>query len=200
MQNAKPYLLAMMLTGAISLAGCASNIRPDDLKKPVQLSCLQVPQGLEAHEIKGLADFHWTTRLASGPYLSEGEDAEGTFYRAPSGGIYIGRDDLADKPTSAYAPRIYDGGIWLPNKRGLQPYFYIYPSLNVPKVESLPDNANCANAVAIPAPEGKNVSVIAFATEGAIGGAAGGVIARAAVEASSISYGKAAGLGAAGRA
>ena len=180
------------------LAGCATPIKPETLAVPKQLSCIQLPQALEAHDVRGLLNIHWTTRLSPGPYISEREGPEGTYYRAPPAGIYIGRDEVADKPPTPLLPRTFNGGILVPREAGKQVQLYTYFSTEEAPTAQLPPNASCASAVSIPDPQAKGVSSVAFATGGAIGGAAGGVAARATTTGSSMSYGQAAGAGAAG--
>lgn len=191
------YIVASLTTTAF-LCACATGIKPDELQAPEKLTCLDVPQGVEAHEVRGLMKFHWTTRLTPGPYIAEREDINGTYYRAPSGGIYIGRDDLADKPPLAMLPRTFNGGIWVPRDPDKEPHLYTYFSTQEATIVPLPKNASCSNAISVPDPQSKGVSVVAFASGGAIGGATGGAVARAATPNSTMSYGQAAGVGAAG--
>lgn len=189
---------ALLLVSSVLLGGCATGITPSDLKRPLTLTCIDVPQGVEAREVQGLMKFNWTTKLVSGPYISELEDAEGTYYRAPLGGIYIGRDDLADKPPVPLVPRTFNGGIWIPHVPGKPPRLYTYFSTQEAASAPLPENAGCATAVAMPDPQAQGVSTIAFVTGGAVGGATGGAIARTTNSNSTMSYGQAAGVGAAG--
>lgn len=193
-----PWRTASALCIALTLAGCATVIKPTDLAKPASSSCIQVPQGVEAHEVKGLLNFKWTTRLASGPYIAERENAEGTFYRAPPGGVYIGRDDIADQAPIPLLPRQFDGGIWLPRDPKAPSRIYTYFSTQEAEIVPVPSGATCDVAVLVPDPQAKGVSVVAFATGGAIGGAAGAVVGRSMNSHSGMSYGQAAGAGVAG--
>lgn len=194
---AHSFVIAAIAAPAL-LTGCATMTAPENLKRPESLTCIEVPDGIEGHEILGWLKFHWTTRLAKGPYISEREDADGIYYRAPPGGIYIGRDDIADKPPIPLLPRIFDGGIWVPKSPGIEPHIYTYYSTQEATVTPLPENAGCSTAVAWPDPKSEGVSTVAFATGGAIGGAIGGTIAKSTTPGSSMSYGQAAGAGAAG--
>lgn len=189
---------ASALCIALTLGGCATVIKPTDLAQPASPLCIQVPQGVEAHEVKGLLNFKWTTRLASGPYIAEREDAGGTFYRAPPGGVYIGRDDIADQPPIPLLPRQFDGGIWLPHDPKAPSRIYTYFSTEEAVVVPVPSGAACDVAMLVPDPQAKGVSVVAFATGGAIGGAAGAVVGRSVNSQSNMSYGQAAGAGVAG--
>lgn len=190
------YFLAF--TTVPFFGGCATGIRPSDLTQPEALTCIEIPKGVEAHETKGLLNYQWTTRLVPGPYIAEREDAEGIYYRAPSGGIYIGRDDIADQPPVPFMPRNLEGGIWVPSVPGKFPHLYTYFSTQEANIIPLPENAGCSNAVVVRDPQSKGVSTVAFATGGALGGATGGLIGRAITPNSSMSYGRAAGAGAAG--
>lgn len=187
------FLIAAMTT-SLFLTGCMG-IRPESLAKPEKLTCIQVLPGTEAHETRGLLDVKVTTRLTPGPYFSERQDAEGTYYRAPPGGIYIGADAGADKPNTGPVPRIQDGGIWLPRTPGKSPHLYTFSSIGDSTIIPVPDNASCATAMSIPDPQSKGVNAVAFATGGAIGGAAGGLIARSTSPGKAMSYGQAAGTG-----
>lgn len=187
-----------ILAAAACLGACATAIPPDSLKRPDPLTCIEVPKGVEAHESKGLLNIKWTTRLAPGPYISEREDTEGTYYRAPPAGLYIGRDDLADEPPQPLMPRLFDGGIWIPRAPGKPPHLYTYFSTQEATAAPVPENASCANAVSVPDPHSQGVSTVAFVVGGAAGGAAGGAIARAVSQNSTMSYGQAAGAGAVG--
>lgn len=190
--------LTILTSALIFLGGCATVVQPTDLKQPVSPTCIQVPDGVEARELKGLLDYKWTTRLAGGPYIAEWEDSEGTYFRAPPGGIYIGRDDLADKPPIPLMPRHFDGGIWIPRQAAKPVNVYTYFSTEEAHVAPAPAGARCDTAVLLPASQAKGVSKVAFSTGGAIGGAAGGVVGRSMSSNSSLTYGQAAGIGAAG--
>jgi hypothetical protein len=183
----------------LALGGCATMERPEDLGRPAKLSCIEVPQEVELFELRGLLDYRWVTRLAQGPYVAERESAEGTYYRAPPGGIYIA---LADVPRAAppvpLMPRVFDGGIWVPKTPGTPAHLYTYFSTQDAAVAPLPEAASCQTARAVQDPDAKGVSAIAFATGGLIGGTAGGVAGRAVSSNSSMSYGQAAGAGAVG--
>ena len=193
-QAAKSTLLLAALTANMVLTGCAG-VRPKSLAKPEKLSCIQVLPGTEAHEVRGLFDVKVTTRLTPGPYFSERQDAEGTYYRAPAGGIYFGADATADQPNKSLVPRVMDGGIWLPRVPGKSPHLYTFFSTSDSTIIPVPDNASCATAVFIPDPQSQGVDAVAFATGGAIGGAAGGAIARSAAPGKTMSFGQAAGTG-----
>jgi hypothetical protein len=183
------------ICAVFELAGCATAIKPDDLKRPVQVTCITIPPGTEAHESRGLQNAAWTTRLSPGPYIAEYGDAEGMFYRAPPGGIYVGRDDMADRPSNLLTHMTYDGGIWVPHDGAVAPHLYIYFSTKSAEMIPLPAEASCSNAVLIRGVDAKGVSVVAFTGAGAIGGTAGGLIGRSINHSSPYGYGQAAGVG-----
>lgn len=189
--------LVAALAGFV-LGGCATPIDPKEMKAPGQVSCIEVPKGVEAHEIRGLLSVHWTIRVSPGPYISEYEDAQGTYYRAPPGGIYYVRDGTEDKPEALFTHMTHDGGIWMPHDAAKPPHLYQYFSTRSAPVVPLPDGLSCANAVYVRDPDSKGVDTVVLATSFTAGGAAGGMLARAAVPNSSLSYGQAAGAGAAG--
>lgn len=64
--------------------------KPSELQVPTQVSCIELSAALSGIETKGLFKVESETRLERGPYISAHEDAEGIYYRAPPGGVYIG--------------------------------------------------------------------------------------------------------------
>lgn len=186
---------ASLFSAALTLGGCATVIKPTDLAQPASPTCIQVPVGVVAHEVKGLLNFKWTTQLAPGPYIAEREDAQGTFYRAPPGGVEVFADEYVDKQPAGMIPRFYDGGIWLPRDAAAPAKFYTYFSTADAVVKPAPPDASCDVAVLVPDPQAQGVSSVAFATGGAIGGATGAVVGRSMNHHSSLSYGQAAGAG-----
>lgn len=180
-----------LLIGA-GLAGCATPIKPQDLATPSHPTCINLSQRLESVGEYGLFKVDWEMYLERGPYLSEKEDTEGTYYRAPPGGIYVGQPDLRDRPASVATHMNYDGGFFIPRDPSKPPRLYNYYSPLSAPVVIPPEGANCSNAGYIPDPSGEKVSVMGFMFGGALGGAAG----RAAVGSSGVSYGQAAAGGA----
>lgn len=179
----------------VFIAGCTNSVKPNSLKPPEIVTCIQVPSGIVSHDERGLLNIKWTTRLQAGPYIAELEDAEGIYYRAPAGGIYMVMDDLADKPHVEFNPKNHDGGIWVSRNSAITPRVYIYNSTDEATVIPAPEDANCNKAVFVRDPVSKGVSVVEFGAGGAVGGAIGGVIGHSVTNNSSISYGQAAGVG-----
>lgn len=188
----------LMLGLGLALGGCTPMVKPSKLFRPSELTCIDIPQGLEAHEIKGLLNVHWTTRVSPGPYMAEHEDGKGTYYRAPPGGIQLIQDGTEDKPAGMFTHMAYDGGIWVPHDPSLPPHLYTYFSTRSADVAPIPDGASCANATFAQDPKTKGVSLTGFAVGGAAAGAVGGTVARSATNHGSMSFGQAAGAGAAG--
>ena len=59
-------------------------------------------------------------RLERGPYLAEKQDSQGTYYRAPPGGIFVSNSDSG--PSHGMA---YDGGFYVP-RNGTRPVMIYY--------------------------------------------------------------------------
>jgi len=199
MKIRSPYLFYIFVLPMI-LAGCTS-IAPESLKKPARMTCIEIAPAMEAHEKLGLLNIPWIYTLASGPYLSEREDAQGIYYRAPPSGITIIRDkdgDGDDSIAKRTPPAHVDGGIWLPRDTALAPHLYFYVGSRTDQAAAPLDHANCANAVLLPGAKPGDVNAVAFAVAGAAGGAAGGIAGRSMAGSGKMSYGQAAGTGAVG--
>lgn len=171
------------------LAGCASTplVVPDQLATPSTITCIQLSDALMAKDEAGLLKIMTETRLERGPYVSEKEDAQGTYYRAPQGGI------SQFQPNNPGAKRFtMDGGFFIPKDPQKLPSLYLYTSMSnvAPLVPE--EGSGCANVAVTRDPVTQKLSVGLMAAAGGIGGAAG----RAAVPHSGISYGQAAAGGA----
>lgn len=189
---------SVVVAMGIFVGGCTPAIKPSKLFVPKEITCIDIPQELDAHEVRGLLKVHWTTRVLPGPYVAEREDGNGTYYRAPPGGIQIIADGTENKSANMFTHMAYDGGIWVPSNSSLPPHIYTYFSTGSAAVVPVPEGASCANAKFAQDPETKGVSLAGFAMGGAAAGAVGGAAARATVSHGSMSYGQAAGAGAAG--
>lgn len=177
---------------------CPATAASNDLRPPAQVSCIHLPVALSTTEAKGLFKVVWTTRLERGPYISEREDAEGTYYRAPPGGIHVSQPNPKDKlaaPVNAYTS---DGGIFVPRDAAAPARLYHYLQNEAAPVTVPPDGADCSSTTVVRDPATKGVSVAAYAAAFGAAGAAGGYAAREAAPNSSVSHGRAAGIGAAG--
>ncbi len=161
--------IAMTLGGVLALGACGTMVRPDDLKRPEAISCIDVPAGIESHTTQGLLRYNWTTKLAPGAYVSEGEDADGTYYRGPYEAITADADSFP-KPS-----RMYDGGIWVPRKGDQAPAVYTYFAWKDPKTTP-PSGVSCANAIAVRGQGTSGVREVRYVTrensgQPAVGGA-----------------------------
>jgi len=182
---------------ALLAAGCTSTAlkNPVEMAAPARMQCIQIDKSVEAHELKGILNIPWTTRLAAGAYISEYEDDEAIYFRAPTGGVYIGRDDVGDKPAGLLTFMNYDGGIKIPKAANAEIQVYTYFTTESVPVPAYAEERNCSNARYLKSPDAKGVSAVAFTVGGATGGATGGALA---ARANGTSVGRAAGVGAVG--
>ena len=190
------------LGGAIALAvlalgGCATPIAPEELQVPARISCFELAAPVSYVEERGLLKYMWETRLERGPYVAERVDANGTFYRAPPGGVSIARQDALSAPASSLTHMTYDGGVWIPRDPAGKPHLYNYFTTEAVSPVVPPAGSTCANVEVARDPKTHGVDAVTYGVAGAVGGATGGVAARAAGT-TSMSYGKAAGTGAVG--
>lgn len=184
--------LGFPLAACALLVGCASNtlVAPDQLATPSSLTCIQLPEALTATDEAGLLKLVTETRLERGPYVSEKEDAQGTYYRAPQGGI------SQFQPGGNFSGKRFtmDGGFFVPKDPQKLPSLYLYTQMG-DTTPVVPDaGINCANVSVARDPVTHKLSIGLMAAAGGLGGAAG----RAAVPHSGISYGQAAAGGAIG--
>jgi len=185
-----------LLLAARSTELKAQLVNAEDLRRPARLTCIYLPEQMSFRAERGMMKVTWEWRLEKGPYISEREDDQGTFYRAPPGGAFAGRPDSLDKPAGPLTHRTSDGGFWMPRDPSVAPRLYAYYSTaDAPKIVPA-DNENCSSLVALKDPATSKVSAFAFATGGALGGAD----ARAATSGTPVSYGQAAAGGALGMA
>jgi hypothetical protein len=143
-----------LLLGGFGMATAMA--KPAELAAPAQISCIELPAALSGIETKGLFKVESETRLERGPYISVHEDAEGIYYRAPPGGVYIGPPK--NKPANGAWQVNRDGGIFVPRDASLPPQLYSYVS----------DSGTSAATVVPPA--GANCSTMSFARDPATGG------------------------------
>lgn len=194
--TSKKSLAVIILLSAVLASGCATTpMKPDYSAVPTQVACVYLQQPLSASGIYGLGSYTWITRLERGPYWSEREDENGTYYRAPPGGYSL------KGPEGNAAPGFMatmDGGFYIPKNPTEPPILYRYFSTEAAPVLIPPEDADCSTVRFVKDPSTSKVSVWSLAAGGAIGGAAGGVVGRSMSPNSSIGYGQAAGIGAAG--
>ncbi|UTW04111.1 hypothetical protein KDX31_03595 [Amphritea atlantica] len=178
-----------------SLAGCAGNppVDPAKLSAPQHLTCVYLDESLSFSGKYGILKYTWTTRLERGAYWSEKVDEKGTFYRAPTGGIWIGNKERGAYTKGGTA----DGGFYVPHDKNepVKTYSYL-SSVAVPPVVP-PQNYDCSNTVFTRNPETSKISVVTLAGAGAVGGALNGLVTQG-IAGRGVSYGQAAGAGLAG--
>jgi hypothetical protein len=158
---------AAALTLLLGVDGTPALADPGALRVPEQVRCIHLPAVLSGIETKGLFKVESETRLERGPYVSEGEDAEGTYYRAPPGGVYQGPPK--DKPANGAWQLDRDGGIFVPRDPSAPPQLYSYVIENGTSAATLvpPATADCTNTTYVRDPNTKAVRVAAYQGEGA---------------------------------
>lgn len=142
---------------------------PVGLRAPAQVRCIHLPAALSGIETRGLFKVEWETRLERGPYIAEHEDAEGTYFRAPPGGVYLGPPK--DKPAKGAWQLDRDGGIFVPRDPAAPPQLYWYVTANgiSAAVAVPPATADCSNTRYARDSQAKVVRVIADTGEGKAG-------------------------------
>jgi len=177
--------LLFPLAASAMLGGCANNaplIAPDQLATPANIPCIQLPEAMTAVDEAGILKLVTETRLERGPYISEKEDAEGTYYRGPQGGISM------FQPGNPGAKRFHnDGGFYIPKDPQKMPSIYMYTAMDGVQPEAPAAGVGCADVGYVKDPVTKKISIGLMAATGGAGAMAG----RAAVKHSSLSYGQA---------
>ena len=177
-------------------SGCvAPLVAPESMSIPATPACFTLTESLEGKSAPlGLFNEHVLVRLERGAYIAVRENDRGIFFRGPPGGIQF---YAADPTKRVVKPGLFtfDGGVFIPRDgSAVEPFNYI--SDPVPPVVP-PSGASCATATVVRDPVSQEVRVSDFAIAGGVGGAAGGLAARAAMS-SSAGYGKSLAMGAAG--
>ena len=159
---------AAVLALLLGTGGASATTNPAELQAPDQVTCIHLPAALSGIETKGLFKVESETRLERGPHISEREDAEGTYFRAPPGGLYIGPPK--DKPAQGAWQVNRNGGIFVPRDPSAPPQLYSYVSDVGVSVATLvpPAAADCANTSYVRDPATKAVRVAGYAGEGAV--------------------------------
>src|SRR5690242_19801600 len=104
---------------------------------PAQMSCVYLSEPISQTGEYGLANISWETRLERGPYVSERQDENGTYYRAPAGGLRTSSPDAKIVNTR-------DGGFYIPRNPNEPPKIYEYFSTENAPVEIPPEGVNCS--------------------------------------------------------
>jgi len=180
--------LCFPLAACALLAGCADNlVVPDKLAAPAAPTCIQLPETVVATDQLGLLKTVMQTHLEHGPYISEKEDALGTYYRGPKGAVSM---HYPNNPGSKAGH--VDGGFFVPKDPQKLPSVYLYTTMDGVEPEVPGPGVSCANYGYIKDPVTQKLSIGMMAAAGGLGGATG----RALVPHSSVSYGQAAAGGA----
>lgn len=185
---------AIMLSVAL-LSGCATPISPESLKAPQEVTCIDLKEQLVLTDYYGPFDMQWITKFEKGPYWSEKVDSNGTYYRAPPGGISVTGENGAAFPGQ---PTTSDGGFYIPKNPNESVKLYAYFSTQAATEQSYPNGTDCSTLGYVSDPSTSKVDIVSFAVGGAIGGATGGLLARGVSGSGNMNYGQAAGVGAAG--
>lgn len=189
-------LLAYLLVAFVPLAH-ATTVRADKLPPPKNMACLQVKQPIAYSLTRGLLHIPYDIQLGRGAYVSEREDANGVYYRAPEGAITERRTDVKED-SRAGRSITFDGGMYVPNDPAIAPTLYKYYATDSVVTQSVPDNTDCSMLAYAVDPNTQKVSVVATAIATGFGAAAGVVSGRFIHPHAHTSYGQAAGAGLAG--
>jgi hypothetical protein len=192
----RTLLTACLLTAVVPLAH-ATTVRGDKLPPPKKMTCLQVKQAISILSTRGLLHIPYDVELGPGAYVSEHEDANGVYYRAPEEAITERRTDV--KPTSrAGRAMTFDGGIYVPNDPAVAPTLYKYYATYSAVTQPVPSDTDCSTLAYTVDPHTQKVSVVATGMVVGVGAATGMVTSRYVHPHIHTSYGQAAGAGLAG--
>lgn len=164
----------LLLAAGLLLTGCASLENPQSLAVPAEPTCFSLAEALEAKEIKGLFKIEWRTRLERGAYVAVHENARGTYFRGPPGGLMIYQPTMLEKPSGPGTHMTVNGGVFVP-RDGSQPEVYAYITDQSVEKSTPPEGASCATAVVVRDPVSKGVSVKDYTIYGGASGALAGV-------------------------
>ncbi|MBE1159560.1 hypothetical protein [Dyella acidiphila] len=170
----RTLLTACLLAAAMPLAH-ASSVRAEKLPLPKTMTCLQVNPPIVETITRGLLRIPVEIALGQGAYVSEREDANGVYYRAPEGAITERRTD--EKPTSvAGRAATFDGGIYVPNDPAVAPTLYeYYGSFNVVSAAdtAAAGNTSCSDLAYRVDPNTHKLNVLAVGLATGLGAATG---------------------------
>ncbi|OWQ46365.1 hypothetical protein CDL60_12830 [Roseateles noduli] len=117
-------------------------------------------------EERGLLKYVWETRVERGPYVAEREDAAGTYFRGPQGGVSYARQDALKEPPGLMTHITYNGGIWVPRDPAGTPRLYTYFTTQAVPPVVPPDTATCATVQLVRDPKGQGVDAVTYTTVG----------------------------------
>lgn len=195
--NMRSMLLPACLLAAVVPFAHASTVRASKLPSPKKMTCLQVKQAITISTTRGLLHIPWDTELRPGAYISEYEDANGVYYRAPEWAITERRTD-ENESSRAGRTMTFDGGIYVSNDPATAPTLYAYYATSSPLPQSAPSDTDCSTFTYTRDPNSQKVSVMRMGIAVGAGAAAGMVTSRFVHPHVHASYGQAAGVGLAG--
>jgi hypothetical protein len=190
------FPMACLLAAFVPMAH-ASSVRADKLPQPKNMTCLQVKQAISYSLTRGLLHIPVAIELGRGAYISEREDGNGVYYRAPQGAITERRTDVKES-SRAGRTMTFDGGIYAPNNPAIAPTLYRYYATDSVQTQSAPGNTDCSTLAYTVDPNTHKVNVVAMGLATGIGAAAGMVTGQFIHPHLHTSYGQAAGVGLAG--
>ncbi|MBM7129004.1 hypothetical protein [Dyella mobilis] len=154
-------------------------------------------QAISISSTRGLLHIPWDTEITPGAYISEYEDANGVYYRAPEGALTERRTD--EKETSRAGRTLtFDGGIYVPNDPATAPTLYEYYATMSLRPDSAPSDTDCSTLTYTVDPNTQKVSVMRTGVAFGAGAAIGMTTGRFVHPHVHTSYGQAAGVGLAG--
>ena len=189
----KRTFCAVCLLAAAPLSH-ASAVRAAKLPLPKSVTCLALRQPITYTTKIGLFHLVWDVTLGRGAYVSEREDAQGTYYRAPPGAL---TQQHVNKKTHAPIGHAvgFVGGIYLPRNSATPPRLYSYYGSYGAAEEHPRSDADCSTLTYAIDPQTHSVNVWAMGLSTGIGTGIGMALGRSFQPHFQGSYGQAAGVG-----
>lgn len=190
----KGFMLTACLLAAAPLAHATAKVHADKLPLPKTMACLQVKQAISFTEVRGLLHIPWLTELGKGSYISEREDANGVYYRAPEKTISQRRTDVKESSVAGQ-PMTSEGGIYVPNNPAVAPTIYLYYGMTSFRTQPAINDTDCSTLAYSVDPGTHQINVMRMAAATGIGAGTGAAIAHSMNPHTHIGYGQAAGAG-----
>lgn len=157
----------LILFSLTTLSACVSGPRFEDLSKPTEARCIDLPNGISYKISRGIGGIaEWEDGLVPARYKLVAESSEGHYFEAPGKPFWQTRTDIKTKYFIAR------GGIFIPKTSAKTPRIYIYTQAQPETTDSI-DNYIAANYTNNPASPGYNTS------SGVVGTAVGGALVNA---------------------
>lgn len=190
----KSLFSMVCLLAAVGPMAHASTVHADKLPQPKNMACLQVKPALSYTIARGWLHIPWEIELGQGSYVSEREDANGVYYRAPAGAITERRTDVKPDSRAARATS-FEGGIYVPDNASVAPTIYEYYGSASLVAQSAPGDADCSKLAYAVDPYTRKVSVTGTGLAMGFGAGMGAMTGRFINPRVHMSYGQAAGAG-----